>query len=595
VSDTASIRIYHIREGFDLTIADPFVHELKYEELQFDNNIQQVNNVEIRAFVRANKNRPEWAGMLWQYINKHEVINDVLKLDFIGLIRCNSTSNKDVIFAFCGGGGYFDIEEKIDKSFGIAMLETVFDPNSNRIKSVSDKGIMGDILASRRFYRFARPIFYEDNFGKYYQGIEVRLSKFQLARHFPLFSQRKGSKLKPNVTISGSATLDVKVKLGIIDFICLIKDLANLVEIESPHIFNRSLIPLATRSDRELIAQLDEKLFDNLARYCLDPGTCAIDFDFCHRDFEQFFGSSSCHISLGSLTTKKGVQIEAIKIDDVYDLSDAFLIGQLTERIKRSREFEEAPDRREFVKDVFKSAKVVTTDDEGMETTRGRFKEYLQQEFAHEGSVYFLLDDRWYYLRNEFESNLDEKYARNIKTKFQRFDFILPWNGPDEEAYNRQYLNQRDSFFLHRIKIDHIELVDVLIVDIPKKTIYFLHVKDKVGAAMRDLTSQVHMAARIIEEEVAAGKDKLRRLYEQAVANARIVPANVSEDTFLGWIEKYQRVYMLGIHDSRKSEKDILAGNFNSRIAKYSLIGFANEMRTANWGFSLCVINDPEV
>jgi hypothetical protein len=590
MSDTASVRIYRIRDGMDLNAVTDAVEKLQYIEVGLDKNIQQVNGIEIHAFIKSNRNRPEWADMLWAYIGEHDLINRILKLDFIGLIKCKSKSERDVILSFFGGSGYFDVESLIDKTFGITILESVFDPSSNRIKSVADKGIIGDILASRRFYRFARPVSYEEDFGRYYQDIEVRLSNSQLLKHFPLFTLRKGAKLKPNITVSGSATLDVRIKLNMVDFICLAKDLTEQANIESPHIFNRSLIPLSAKSDKELITRLDENLLDDLASCCLGTEARPIDFDFCHRDFETFFSSSSCRISLDGLTSKKGMAIEPIEVEDVYDLTDLFITRQLAERIRRSREYEKAPDRRVFMKDTLRSAQVVTNNDEGMVTTKGKFKEYLQQELEHEGVVYFLLDNRWYHLQNTFESTLKEKYIRNIKNRFQKYDFIQVWKGPDEEAYNKQYFGQANSFFLHRIKIDHVELADVIVVDEVKGTIYFLHVKDGIGAAIRDLTSQVHMAARIIEEEVAAGKDKIKRLYQQAVVNQRIDPKTLTEESFLGWIENSQRIYVLGVHDSTKTRQDVIEGNLNSRIAKYSLIGFAQEMRASNWEFSLCFI-----
>jgi hypothetical protein len=42
---------------------------------------------------------------------------------------------------------------------------------------VDDKGLIGDILASSRYYRRGRSLLYEDDFGKYFQKILVRLTK----------------------------------------------------------------------------------------------------------------------------------------------------------------------------------------------------------------------------------------------------------------------------------------------------------------------------------------------------------------------------------------------------------------------------------
>jgi hypothetical protein len=54
MSDTASIRIYQIREGIDLqTITDHILNELHYAQFELDANVQQTNGIELLAFVKS--------------------------------------------------------------------------------------------------------------------------------------------------------------------------------------------------------------------------------------------------------------------------------------------------------------------------------------------------------------------------------------------------------------------------------------------------------------------------------------------------------------------------------------------------------------
>jgi uncharacterized protein (TIGR04141 family) len=190
-----------------------------------------------------------------------------------------------------------------------------------------------------------------------------------------------------------------------------------------------------------------------------------------------------------------GGETAQITVEDVYDLSDPVYLRQLYTKIVESREYHAAEDKQAFTRDAFRVASVVTRDDDGNSTTFGRLKEYLQLELAKDGVSYFLLDNVWYRLQDTFDANLAENYARNIKDKFQTLGFIQRWNGRDENAYNMLYDNQPHSFFLHKIKVDYIELCDVVFIDNPQNTIYILHVKHGLGATIRDLTSQVHMSA----------------------------------------------------------------------------------------------------
>ena len=56
-------------------------------------------------------------------------------------------------------------------------------------------------------------------------------------------------------------------------------------------------------------------------------------------------------------------------------------------------------------------------------------------------------------------------------------------------------------------------MCDVLIIDPNSKKTYILHVKDGIGATIRDLTAQAVISARIIEEEARTEeKDSLIKL-----------------------------------------------------------------------------------
>ena len=245
------------------------------------------------------------------------------------------------------------------------------------------------------------------------------------------------------------------------------------------------------------------------------------------------------------------------------------------------------------MKEVLESICVVTKNDEDYETTAGKLREYLQLEIEKDGISYFLLDDKWYSLQAGFDLMLGERYTSIVNPKYRAYDFIHNWSNTDEAEYNKPFANHPNSFNLHQIIVDHVELCDAFIIDTERKTLYIIHVKDGIGATMRDLTSQAFMSARIIEEESRIEtKDKLKKLYEQAVHNSRINNKTVSQEVFLGWFSSFKREYILVVHDDNKTRSDIIDGNFKSRIAKYSLVEFASVMRVNDWDYSLCCVNE---
>ena len=592
MNDTAIIRIYHIREDADISqMISRLTDELDYSEVAFNETIQQKNEVEIHLYAKKNNVVPDWVGLVTPYLKDSNPFREFLKYDFIMLIQCTSSNGQVHHFAFCGGAGYHHIIPIIDHTFGISVLEAVFDPKLNKLASVAEKGIVGDVLASRRFYRRARPIAYEDDFGKYYQTIDVRLHDSQIKEKFPRLAGKKGKKLKPMISISGSSSVEIRMRISFYELVLLLKDLAEVMVVQPLPIFNKTLKPLDARRDREQILELNDKVFGDIVNYCLKPNDYPMDIDFCHRDFEVFYGSNCCQFIIQNLSSTDGNDSKMIQFNDIYSFDNLSYIREIFKIIKSDDAYDQTEGGFSFAKNVFESIHVVTKDDQNHITTSGNFLEYLQREVEKEGIAYFLLDNRWYRLHNEFDSMLISKYTDRVSNKFKDYPFIHDWNGPDETAYNKLYDKQPDSFYLHLIKVDYIELCDALILDRPNARAYIIHVKDGVGATIRDLTSQVHMAARIIEEESRSGdRIKLAKLYEQALDKKRIDAQIISKDEFLQCITSFKREYVLAVHDNINASSDIKAGNLKSRIAKSSLVEFASAMRVNDWDFSVCCI-----
>jgi hypothetical protein len=588
MSDTASVRIYKIGDSVDLDVVTTSIVKNKYTPLEFAPDIQKQQEVEVLAFTKPNDSIPDWVRMVNPYLKDHDKFKNFHKYDIIALLRCKSKNERLNTFAFCAGSGYYGIAPYVDHTFGISVLERVFDPRLNKIAAVAEKGIVGDILASRRFYRRDRPVAYEDDFGKYFQGLDIRFQYSQIKQKLPRFADRRKEN-GPTISVSGSSSVEIRVRMNLFTLVLLVKDLADLIDIVSPPVFNRTLIPLDNKIDGDLVAHLNETSFVNLVNFCIDPKAYPIDFDFCHREFEAFFNSAVCELTAPGLTNTKGNELEPVLVDDVYALNGPLHVPELVRTIERSIEYRKADDILVFLKDQLKRTQVITRNEEGSVTTSGNLKEYLQLEIQRDGVSYFLLDSKWYLLQNEFDYTLTNKYVKRVGCLFKEFNFTPKWNGPDETAYNMLYNNPPTSFCLHPIKVDNVELCDCLVVDSLHKKTFILHVKNGIGATVRDLTSQAYIAARIIEEEaMTQEKSKLKKLYGQAVSAKRIDPKVVSENDFLDWLSTHDREHVLVVHSDDPEE--VKKGKFSSRIAKFSLVEFAGIMNVNGWPWSICCV-----
>ena len=589
MANTAICRIYHVRSDADLQVVSNRLQlENNYSSLQFREEIQQQQGVEIQAFTKSKSNIPDWYKLVSSYIKPPHSIN-FLSHDFIAFIKDSSADLPSQTYAICGGSGQCCIDNIIDHSFGITVLEAVFEPKKNKISSEADIQIIGDVLASRRFYRSARSVAYEDNFGKTYQSIISRFRFLQIKEKFPQLSTRLKNKTKSKISISGSSSVEVRTKIDFMSLILLLKDLTNILSREYVPIFNTSLIPLDNKTENGRVDVLNGLVYEDIVKYCFKPAITTLDFVFCYRDFESFFGSSVCQFEIRGITATN--KIDTIKYDDVYDLHDSRFIKDIFDLVKPTKDYHDAEDKEERLKEIFKNSIVVKTlDEEGNQTTSGKLIEYIQYEISEDGQSYFFIDGRWYQLQKEFDKKLAEKYVARVASKLFEHEFILNWDRGEETDYNAQYNNPPDSLFLHPIKVDQIELCDVLIIDRKNKAIYIIHVKDDIGASIRDLTSQAFISARIIEEEVRTqDKDKLNKLYTAAFEQGRI-DGSLSRDEFIKAIVTFKRQYVLAVRANGKSMADLKSGAFNSRIAKFSLIEFAGVMQANDWDFAICPI-----
>ncbi|MFC1949447.1 DUF6119 family protein [Chloroflexota bacterium] len=590
MANTANVKIYHIREDVDI---DQLVEilERKYETFDLGDTIRQAQNVEIRAFQKSNNSSPDWYHLIYPYLSDKGIFYEFKRYDLVILVKTQSKDDQKHTFAYCAGSGYFDIEQYIDNSFGIFILETVFDPNINRIKAISEKGVTGDVLAALRFYRRPRPVAYENNFGKHYQRINTSFTHHQIQEKFPLFAGNKGQKLKPVISVTGSTSIDIQSRVTLPELILVTRDVSELIRLKPKPVFNTTLDPVDVRKERNLINHLNRLAFGKLADFLLNPITCPMDFDFCPNEFDEFFRSSICQFDFNKFNSTSGENIVPIQFDDVYSISDSSHFDQLLKRIQVTAAYRKEKDKKTFLSNVLQSIEITTQDDEGRTTTSGPLRDYLQLEIEAEGKPYFLLDKYWYLLQYDFDKALMENYINRVASKIRDYEFMKKWNTGNEADYNKTYNNQPYSFCLHQINVEHIELCDIMFVDSKNTVAYLIHVKDGIGATIRDLTSQVLIASHIVEGELQAGRrESLERLYDQAALNNRIDSNIVGKSDFLSWLQNFRREYVLAVHCENKSPQDILQGNFESRIAKFCLVEFASQMRSNDYNFSICCV-----
>lgn len=591
MSNTAHLKLYQINEVVTLDqITDKITKQDGYSFLPMKALIQEKNGVELFAYQMANYYPPDWVSLIMPYIEDSSAFSGSKRYSLILLLGIKSLDEKKKIFAVTGGSGALHLARFVDHSFGISVLERIFDPELNKLYSVKEKAVIGDVLASSRYYRRSRALAYEDDFGKCFQNISIRIIEQQIKQFFPSLALFKPKKKALNIALNCSSNLDICMK---IDLLCLVRTIHELVlvlNMPPKMIFNKALIPIDKKIDKELLAKLNTELLFRIIGHARNEHQ-TFDIDFCPQNFEDFFSSSKIVFSLPGFQPRFGSHrdFNKIEIDDFIssDISDS--LADICIRIEESKEYQDAEEKDVFIKNALNETSIVTLDTDGRIQTSGKLLDFCNAEISIDETSYFLLDNTWYELKSKFDDDLNEKYREKVTKHIEKYEFIKGWEGKTEDDYNTLYNSTSNPFELHKIKVGNIELCDALFVDHAKKKTYIIHVKDGIGASIRDLVSQAFISARIIEEEARTKeKAELKLLYTNSVKAKRINTSIVTEAQFINYF-MYSREYCLVIHN-RISGSSILEGNIKSRIAKFSLIEYATVMYLNEFGFSIIEI-----
>jgi len=295
-------------------------------------------------------------------------------------------------------------------------------------------------------------------------------------------------------------------------------------------------------------------------------------------------------INLPGLSTGRNDRpLPPIQIDDVYSLKDRSTVEILKTHIEASNEYPGDGDREAFVSELLRSTQIHSEDESGRWTTNGAFTNYVQTEIIQDSRPYFFLEDNWYRLSPRFDRDLSSRFRDRVSPNIEEVPELNAWTSGSETDYNSTYDRKTGPLYLHLILPKNVEICDILIP--ASGTLYIVHVKNGLGASVRDLTSQLFIAARIVEEEIVSGSyEYLDRLYSDAVERGRIDSSTLPRTNFLSWFNSMKRVYCAAVRLGSLSRSDLASASFDSRIAKFSLVELGSSMHGMDWNWKLVPI-----
>ncbi|WP_312561464.1 DUF6119 family protein [Anaerospora sp.] len=581
------ISIYYIdRSLFEINDSEEIIARIialynskqKHEAMVLQpNNIAGLDNLSLKLYYGSRVTQPKWVDFFKPILTDKA---PMLKARNMEASYVAFFYNDKHIFALTGGQGNFAIQDYVHPYFGMEIIQRLITGDVPVIKSIQERGLTGTVLASTRHFRFDASLADEEEFGHLYQQVKAELDKKLLVEKLG-FSEEDA---KRNVGCIAKAAFHIN-KSVTISYISTIVTKLSLLLGDKPNFQINNVHFLPKKKNKKLIETLENQIYNSIYK-TFNSSKLDVEFDLCHPEFEKFLGAASYTIHKTNSTKS---QLGNLVEEHEHIWSEIF------------RCVEDENDTIETFRDYLERIRIRSYDTDGVLLTDGYLVKHINGEIRHNDKVYFVLDNHWYQLQDEFLSKLNGECKKVIDSCFNNDIANVMWNkSPDENAYNQQYFSQDNCMVVDKVLVRNIELCDILKVH--EGILYLIHVKQGFGNTTRDLTSQIEIAAKQVSQIINSGNYKLiEELYESIKkkqknnAYFKKVAHQTDEITKEEFIQIFKNKIVLcfAFYDTGITQRDIRDINkFRSNIAKYSVVQMYRRLRSIEIPLIICQIKD---
>lgn len=469
------------------------------------------------------------------------------------------------LFVIPGGSAYRMIIPFIDHSFGLNAYDRIIEEAEDELISMKSRGITGQKIASNEQYRDNYKIINYIKFGKIPQELNVKLSEKTTHTYFRFIS-KNGERSQ----ISVGKGFAIRRKIDFNSLHRLIKEMCVILS-EVPKDYLSSYIEISNEDYiDELKAALHKSIY-NYIPYLLKTDMDErnkFEYDFCNPNQVEKFFEAHKHV------LKEKYEDGYKTFAEVDDRSEIFptVLKYAYEQFGND----------EFQIKVFLNGVRISSYTESTNPLSSSFMFYLNAELNIHNKPIFLIDTKWYELKDLFVNDLKNQTQRVLKAFPLPVNILsLPWDKniiSKEGIYNMQYDGIEGYIIIDTIIVDGVELCDIIHFD--DKNIYLIHVKYGFDARIRELTNQITISARRLSETKGSGNNSfLEKIYDQVVKLGRST-SGVSKHEFIELFSK-NIIYVLAMTSQLKQDYKIEdnVDKYTSNIARFSLITCSSDVR----------------
>ncbi len=590
MSDKLQLGIYKIKEKIfaekqgkqplEVSIDIQYLRRLflkkGYKEQGTQSNLSNTFNSYL--FFKRNKSQIRWKEFIANIAEKNAAIlkHKQTNNESYILICENQTTNK--IYATTGGYGHTAISDIIEGDFGLEILSRLIKAEDKTLRSTKEKNFTGGILGEVKFFRNDYNLNENENFGNFYQELHSALKPNILTQTFGFSKEDISSSC---ICIAKNSFM-IKKSINFKRLIKIIEKCENLMNTVHP-IVEINQVKKLTKADAALIKNLNSKL--NKAIIAIySENQVDISIELCHKDFDKYLHADNFILN--------------------FKVNGSSQEPEFNEPLKNLRQVitpikdEDSNLSDEKLLKIIANTRITSKNSDGDIETDDLLRNHFYTEIQHDKKSYFLFDKEWFEIRGSFVEKLNEQCQDFINENTSNIQ-LDPWDYPeeDENNFNAKHMNYIEKNFLvfDKFTPENIEACDILHWD--SDNIYFIHVKAGFNSSMRDLSHQIYIAARRVQEDSKTGYKFIEKLYDEVKNNqgkseytkkAMNQLNNLEKNEFLNLFRNRKRVFVLAVKDTAKSTRSLNnMKEFDSNIAKFSLHELVKNMRNLAVDFEI--------
>nr|WP_294991512.1 DUF6119 family protein [uncultured Sediminibacterium sp.] len=568
----------HFEEGGFISLVDQVMHKVRGkgfvsepEELTVD----LPDGFEVRLYLNLKPLRPKWMDFFEPLLTYPEKLHQKSNLTHVYLCF---VGYGEQVYIITGGQINTLFELYVEQNFGLDIVMRLYKKEEKVVRNTQDRSVTGNILGQTKFFRGDQKFIDDDRFGKIYKQVSADLSKNKLITRLGFADheiKRKKSGCNAKSSFQLTKALTFEQLLVLIKGLTEVRNEAEEFALNKVHIISR-------RKSKSMADELDaaflQIIFDKWS------GSEILDVDFCHSNFEDYLKASKYQIKEDSI----------IKYEDEEMLDLPSLIRYLKNRGGFLDQ-----DIHHFHQSMIRNI-LVSYDEQNNPLTADSLINHVHGEIEYKNYTYFRIDGEWYRIDPEFISEINKDCEYIIRQCWDEELIRMPFDTRTEGEFNQKFINRGGCLVFDTITPEHIEACDILMYN--KKNVFLVCVKQGFDNSIRELTSQISLAAKRIKRDITSDYSFLKKLETKLKSStaaagtlsaklaAQTIPPGGLKEIFSTKQNDNQIVFCFAFVDTAKKRTCTIKDNiteYKSSIAKYSLYELNSQLRALGFGFKI--------